>query len=258
VNVCFTDLRMMNDLFFLFYGASVLPTLVLDFDGTVCVGEAPVRCYADAVLRHLAEGPAGVVSAAIDAYLHGGPGDHADGYVAVAELAGPHVAPAVLGEAYAESRRALAAGTLDIATPAGLPAFLASLEGRARRVLVTNAPDVGVTESLHVLGLTAVIDAVHTGAAKPAGFPPLLAELLAGAPAGALLSVGDVWVNDIEPPLEAGCATAYLARSAHDTRPAHLRALALPDLYTAIDAWVTDPASLTPPDARFAAPMRNL
>jgi FMN phosphatase YigB (HAD superfamily) len=236
----------LNDLFVLAYGARVPPTLVLDFDGTVCIGDAPVRRYADEVLRHVEPGLAGKLTKELLRNLDGGT-SHTDGYGAVARIAGPHVAPAVLRAAYQASRGALAGGALDIATPAGLPRFLASLHGRARRVLVTNAPDTGIAESLEMLELAGVIDEVHTNAGKPGGFDVLLPELLGGAPPASLLSVGDVWVNDIAPPLYAGCATAYIARTPRDGRPAHLRAERLPDLYVDIIAWVDDPTSLPNP-----------
>lgn len=221
----------------------VLPTLVLDFDGTVCVGDAPVRRYAHEVLRHVEPGLAGKLTEELRRHLDDGT-TYADGYVAVAQIAGPHVAPEVLHTAYQASRGALAGRALDIATPAGLPGFLASLHGRVRRVLVTNAPATGIAESLDVLGLTDVIDEVRTNAGKPGGFDLLLPELLGGAPHASLLSVGDIWVNDIAPPLHAGCATAYISHTPHDGRPAHLRAEHLPDLYAGIAAWVDDPASL--------------
>lgn len=233
----------MNDLFVLVYGVRVLPTLVLDFDGTVCVGDAPVRRYADEVLRHVGSGLAGELAEELRHHLAGGT-TYADGYVAVAQIAGPHVAPEVLHTAYQASRGALAGRALDIATPAGLPGFLASLHGRARRVLVTNAPATGIAESLDVLALTDVFDEVRTSAGKPGGFDTLLPELLGGAPPASLLSVGDIWANDIAPPLYAGCATAYISHTPHDGRPAHLRAAHLPDLYAGIAAWVDDPASL--------------
>jgi phosphoglycolate phosphatase-like HAD superfamily hydrolase len=112
---------------------------------------------------------------------------------------------------------------------------------------MTNAPPTGIRESLDVLGLAEAFDEVCTGARKPSGFADLIPALLRGAPPPTLMSVGDVWVNDIEPPLAAGCATALVAR--HDDRPAHLHG-SLPSLYGAIDAWVTDPACLP----RLASP----
>lgn len=223
----------------------MLPVLVLDFDGTVCLGDAPVRAYADEVLSRVRPDRAGELSEVLRQWFDaGGDTPYADGYAAVAGIAGPHVAPDVLQRAYQASRGRLAEAALDIAAPAGLPGFLASLAGRARRVLLTNAPATGIPESLDVLGLAHAFDEVHTGARKPSGFTALLPDLLRGAAPATLMSVGDVWVNDIEPPLVAGCATALVARFDH--RPAHLHG-PLPSLYDAIDAWVADPASLPCP-----------
>lgn len=224
--------------------APVLPVLVLDFDGTVCLGDGPVRAYADAAVRGLDDATAAHVTAGLRRHLDGAADGFSDGYAAVAAYAGPHVGPGDLQRAYTASRQALAGATLDIVAPAGLVEFLTGLAGRARRVLVTNAPPIGIPESLATLGLTGCIDEVRTEAGKPAGLTTLLPELLDGAPPATLMSVGDVWVNDIEPALAIGAATAYIARDLHDGRPAHLRARQLHTLYPAISAWVADPADL--------------
>ncbi|MGI5130371.1 HAD family hydrolase [Pseudonocardia sp. CA-107938] len=225
----------------------MLPVLVFDFDGTVCLGDGPVRAYAEEAVRGLADEVATAVLEGLDRHLDGAADGFADGYGAVAALAAPYVTPDDLQKAYAVSRERLATGALDVAAPAGLAGFLDEVGGHARRVLVTNAPLTGLVETLDALGLTAGFDAVRTDAGKPAGLPPVLAELLAGAPPAQLMSIGDVWVNDIDPALRVGCATAYLPRDAADDRPAHLRARHLPDLYPALAAWVTDPTQLENP-----------
>jgi FMN phosphatase YigB (HAD superfamily) len=238
--------------FTLVYGLRVLPLLVLDFDGTVCLGDGPVWAYADAAVRDLDDATAAHVTAGLRRHLDGAADGFSDGYAAVAAYAGPYVSPDDLQRAYAASREALAGATLDIVAPAGLAEFLTGLAGRARRVLVTNAPPVGIPESLATLRLTDCIDDIHTEARKPAGLTRLLPELLDGAPPASLMSIGDVWVNDIEPALAIGAATAYIARDPHDGRPAHLRATHLSALYPAISAWVADPADL--PHAHVRTP----
>jgi FMN phosphatase YigB (HAD superfamily) len=222
----------------------VLPVLVFDFDGTVCLGDGPVRAYADEAVRGLADDVAALVLDGLALHLGGAPDGHPDGYSAVAALAGRFVTPDDLQKAYAVSREQLAAGTLDISAPDGLADFLDGIAGRARRVLVTNAPRTGIAETLATLGLAAGFDEIRTEAGKPAGLPAVLADLLDGVPPASLLSIGDVWVNDIDPALRAGCATAYLPLDPDDGRPAHLRARRLSDLYPALDAWVADPTSL--------------
>lgn len=224
---------------------SDVPVLVLDFDGTVCLGDGPIWAYADALLPRLDREHARRVTAGLTDFLAGRtePGDFSDGYSAVVRLAGPDVSSATLSQAYLASRESLARGAVDVHSPDGLADLLADLAGSVRRVLLTNAPDIGMPMLLERLGLVEVIDEVITSAGKPDGFVTLLPRLLDGADPARLLSVGDVWINDIARPLAAGCATAYVDRTGQDPRPAHARATSLPGLYPAIRAWAADPAA---------------
>lgn len=228
--------------------------LVLDFDGTVCLGDGPVRAYANAVLPHLDARLAAQVSGGLLGYLadRPGAGDYADGYDAIAQLAGPHVTAEILGAAYADSRSLLAGGGLDIRAPAGLAALLDRLRPAVRVVLMTNAPHTGLPESLATLGLTAGIDEIIASAGKPAGSPAILRRLLGGADPRTLLSVGDLWVNDIAPALELGCATAFIDRDGRDESPADVRGRTMPELYPAIEAWARSPHDFA--DATAPAP----
>ncbi len=233
--------------------------LLLDFDGTVCVGDGPVRAYAEAVVTAVldaattdAAGAAGRsfsddLRAGLEAYLDSaavaaGSDTPVDGYAAVAALASRHATPAQLDAAYTASREALATSGLEVAAPAGLVALLDELGPQVERVLVTNAPARGVTETLARLGLADVLDDVVTEAAKPAGWDRILPAYLAGRPPQAVLAVGDVWRNDVEPPLAAGCATALIDRFGHRPGPAHAAARTFEELYPAIREWAADPA----------------
>ena len=217
--------------------------LVLDFDGTVCLGDGPVWAYAEAIRPHLDERLAGQVTDGLLAYLedHPGAGTYADGYGAIAALAGPHVPRAVLDAAYAASRAALADGRLDIHAPEGLVELLDRLRPAVRTVVVTNAPSTGLAEALDALGLAGSLDRVIPSAGKPAGLPAVLDDLLDGADPATLMSVGDIWLNDIRPALELGCATAFIDRSGRDLRPAHARGRTIQDLYPALEAWARSP-----------------
>ncbi len=227
--------------------ASDIPVLVLDFDGTVCLGDGPIWAYAHALIPQLDDGHAERVTTGLADFLAGrtDPGDFSDGYSAVVRLAGPGVSRAALSRAYLASRESLADGTVDVHSPDGLAELLAELAGRVHRVLLTNAPDIGMTLLLERLGLADLIDEVITSAGKPDGFATLLPRLLDGADPARLLSVGDLWLNDIARPLAFGCATAYVDRTGRDRRPAHARATSLPDLYPAIRAWAQDPHAFT-------------
>ncbi|GAB3575127.1 hypothetical protein GCM10027406_06190 [Leifsonia lichenia] len=230
------------------------PTIVLDFDGTVCIGDAPVWEYAEAVIAGILDaGSTGQTDldaslrARLGAFLDGEPGSPAyiDGYAAVAALAAGHAGDGLLQSAYQTSRRALAGGTVAVSAPAGLADFLGGLGGSVERVLVTNAPLDGVRETLAAIGVADAIDRIVTDADKPAGWTSLLPMLLDGREPSQLLSVGDIWGNDLAQPLAAGCATALIDRFGHRAGPAHLVAADFPGLYDGIRRWAADPAGFT-------------
>ncbi|MFF1571263.1 HAD family hydrolase [Leifsonia sp. NPDC058292] len=232
--------------------ASKKPILVLDFDGTVAVGDAPVWAYAEAVIADILDGAEATAStldaslrARLGAFLDGEPGSPAyiDGYAAVAALAAGHADDELLQRAYKTSRRALAGGTIAVSAPEGLAEMLDSLGERVERVLVTNAPLDGVRETLAAIGLASVIDRVVTDAGKPAGWAELLPALLDGREPAELLSVGDIWGNDLEQPLAAGCVVALIDRFGHRAGPAHLVASDFAGLYPGIREWAQSPAA---------------
>lgn len=231
------------------------PLLLLDFDGTVCVGDGPVWAYAEALLTELLD--AGVDTDGLDerlrerlgAYLDGAAETavaeargYADGYAAVAALAADHASPEQLDRAYHASRMALASGTLTVSAPDGLAELLRELGPHVERVLVTNAPPPGVARTLATLDLADGIDRVVTDAGKPGGWAALLPPLLAGRPPSSVLAVGDVWRNDVAEPLAAGCATALIDRFGHRAGPAHVTAATFEDLFPAVREWAADPA----------------
>ncbi len=224
--------------------------LLLDFDGTVCVGDGPVWAYAEAVFAELAEGGSshqvdtGAIRQQLGAFLDGhAAGDYIDGYAAVAHVASAHVSADVLQRAYRASRRALADGTLDVHAPRGLAELLQELSPRVERVLVTNAPIDGVAETLETIGLASHIDRIVSDARKPDSWTALLPELLAGRAPQNCLAVGDIWANDLAGPHAAGCATALIDR--FGTR-AGTPDVSAPDFETLIDSirfWAESPES---------------
>ena len=225
--------------------AGTRPVLLLDFDGTVCIGDAPVWAYAEAVISGLCDGD-GVdetIRARLGAFLDRTPGSpsYIDGYAAVAAITADHTSTEQLQRAYRVSRQALRAGTLAVSAPQGLAALLDELGTRVERVLVTNAPEDGIAETLAGLGLDEAIDRVLTDAGKPAGWDRILRPLLADRQPQTVMAVGDIWANDIAEPLAAGCATALIDRFDHHAGPAHATATAMPELYPSIRAWADDP-----------------
>ncbi|RKR75033.1 HAD family hydrolase [Frondihabitans australicus] len=248
--------------------------LVLDFDGTVCLGDAPVLSYARHADAALAErDPAhadGFVEHVVALFLSGPDAvaeaadresgdeasapevaaalahvvDSADGYAATAALARSRGAQREdLDAAYEASRRELAAGLLETWAPPGLADFLGRSRERADVVLVTNATETGVAQQLAHFGLKDAFDEIVTSAGKPDGMPAILRRLrqqrgLADAPER-LASVGDIWRNDLAPAADQGSATALIERfAAPDAQPT-FRAPTFEELYAPLEAWLS-------------------
>lgn len=221
--------------------------LLLDLDGTVCVGDGPALRYADEVAARL-DGPGrAALRESVTAFLDGAGGGTAaqDLYQLVQEVATAHgLAPSEQGRAYRASRAALLAEGLGVTAPAGLADLLAELDVHV--VVLTNAPADGLDVLLGRLGLAGVVDETIGDARKPDGMGPAIDRLLAehgiADEPGRLLSVGDLWANDLRAPRERGCATAYIDRFDLRQGPADARAATFEELYGAVRAWASGAA----------------
>ncbi|MHC5795826.1 HAD family hydrolase [Lacisediminihabitans sp. FW035] len=227
--------------------------MVFDFDGTVSLGDGPVRSYARFVAAGLGRPQRAEFLARLEAGLaEDTPGDldPLDGYDLVRMLSTPFaVTDAAHSRAYASSRAELASAAAPVMAPFGLAGFLTAARPLARLVLATNAPETRIAEALDSLGLAGVFDEVHTAVGKPAGLDALLDGLLAGStiedPASALLSIGDVWINDLEPAYRRGATTALVGPRVDAAATPTLRAVALEELYPRLSAWLESPHRTT-------------
>lgn len=243
--------------------------IIFDFDGTVCLGLGPVLSYARHVARSLEPLTADRFMAQVDAALSTtGEVDGVrpiDGYDAVRLLSLQHGVQAPTRDAaYLASRRELATDAAPVCAPDGLADFLAEIRPAARLLLATNAPPIRIDEALEALGLTGCFDAVHTSVGKPSGFGTLLDGLLSARPqdpadadraldARALLSIGDVWDNDLAPVSARGGTTVLVGESARHlpgtgsaaaaTATPDFAAPALPGLYPGIRRWLDTPTA---------------
>ncbi|HSI91965.1 MAG TPA: hypothetical protein VK925_00615 [Jiangellaceae bacterium] len=223
--------------------------MLLDLDGTACRGDEPVLEYARLVGAALPDRTAARLTAMLHGFLNGTDrdgvlADAQDGYQAVAALAAHLGSPPEMTEAaFHGSRGRLAAGELRVEAPAGLVDLLAELRPTVRVLLVTNAPATGLEAILNRLDLIGVLDEVIANAGKPAGLPPVLERVLADVGAEhdpwRLLSVGDIWANDLRVPRERGSATAYVDRFDRRQGPADARAPLVEDLYDHIRRWAS-------------------
>lgn len=214
------------------------PILIFDFDGTIALGDGPVRAYARAVASELGE-PAGFDQALDRAIADGGSLDGYDAVRRAAETFG--ASPEMLGRAYAAGRVLLAGPDAPIEAPAGLAALLAEVD--AERVLVTNAPGVRIPEALEALGLTGLFDRIVTAAGKPDGLAAILDEYGVDA---RLISIGDIWHNDLAPADARGHATALVGGDAPAGVRPTLHAADTAALIPALRAWISSDLTSAP------------
>jgi FMN phosphatase YigB (HAD superfamily) len=229
--------------------------VVFDFDGTVSLGHGPVRSYARIIANSL---PADQAIEFLGRFetelaspgLGAGAAAPIDGYDLVRLLAEGYDVPAgVRSSAYLSSRLELATAAAPVIAPTGLAEFLADARPKAHLVLATNAPSIRIEETLVALGLAGSFDAVHTSVGKPAGFGPLLDELLASLSAGTdaaagLLSIGDVWANDLAPAHDRGATTALVGGPSPAGATPTFRATHLYELYPALQEWLDSSSPL--------------
>lgn len=219
-------------------------TLLFDFDGTVSLGSGPVLAYARAASAGLASAEADALLDALDRSLVAHPSgrvpetEAVDGYDLVRIMATARgVSAQTLSAAYLASRSLLATEHAEITAPVGLAEFLHEVRDRANLVLATNSPEIRIPEALDALGLGGLFDRVYTSVNKPIDFAIVLEEWM---PRGPLMSIGDVWANDLAPARDRGAATALIGSAADAPREAtpDLRADELHELYPALTAWL--------------------
>lgn len=222
-------------------------TLLFDFDGTVALGNGPLLAYARSVADRLPGGEEGEFLDEIDRALAAPASGLVDGYDLVRFVAEQHgIRASALQDAYRASRTLLATPAAPVVAPARLAEFLDEHRLLARAVLATNAPATRIEEALNVLGVARSFDEIHTEVGKPHGLGALIETLLADGP---VLSIGDIWANDLAPAQERGATTALVAAAGFvpaDATPT-FRAERLDELYDDIAAWLAKPSS----DSRF-------
>jgi len=220
---------------------STRPVLLLDFDGTVCLGDGPVLAYAEEAFAQLPAALRADADRRVAAYLAHTPQDGddeaADAYSLVLQIAGSHIGADALSAAYLASRKRLETDDLGIHPPEGLHESLQELGPQVTRVLMTNSPELGLERALETLGVAGLLDQVVCSAAKPVALARHVGVLLGGQSPHRLLSVGDHWTNDIAVPRAMGCATAYLAPAPHPLRPADVTARTYAELALHIKTW---------------------
>ncbi|WP_291380025.1 HAD family hydrolase [Demequina sp.] len=216
-------------------------TVIFDFDGTVALGHAPVDAYVREIVAATADaGLAAAVSEGLGEFEEG-LSNAIDAYDVVRTVASERAIDAeVLRAAYLRSRALLATAEVPVEAPEGIVPFLQRLAEAADLALVTNAPSTRLAEALATLGIDQLLPTRHTEAAKPEGLTAIVADALLRGP---VLSVGDIYQNDLAPAAALGADTALVGPlwrsfAARTT----MAAATLPELYPLIEAW----AGVTP------------
>jgi FMN phosphatase YigB (HAD superfamily) len=232
--------------------------LLLDFDGTLCLGDDPVLAYADQVDDLLEQRNQGSVrertvreavtaafaqnvllvediqydAAGTPAAVSTDPAPSVgkahpvswplqDGYQLVQLLATQSgLTNEETGHAFRQARRNLLARGLDstdVHAPPEAAALLDEVRGSGlSAVLATNAPAEGFDVWLQALGLQNSFDAVINSAQKPFGMPQTLEQARCAGPHPVpqteILSVGDIWANDLAHVDALGGATVLIDR----------------------------------------------
>ncbi|WP_158231522.1 HAD family hydrolase [Microbacterium sediminis] len=216
-------------------------SLILDFDGTVCVGHGPALVYARQAaglhpdLADLAERVERYCGGEAMEEFEGAP----DGYIAVQRRATTQGVPiSALQAAFMEARRQLADTGLDTRAPEGLRPLLDELRAAGTRLLlVTNAPPHGLDRMLVRLGLDGAFDEVIADAGKPAGLGAILDGLGHPVAKDTVLSVGDIFLNDLSVPLERGASTALIDPFDRVEGDPDVRARSFEELIPFIRSW---------------------
>jgi ribonuclease J len=239
--------------------------LVVDFDGTVYRGDAPVRHYAGLISDTLAPARAKDYLQAMERYLESGPAAAAgsedtveaaalreavDPWGAAAGLAARcHAVPAdVLESAFVRSRLWMAEPQCEVELVESLLQTLADLRTYARTFLLTNSGYPGLHPFLARLGIITWFDVIVAQAGKPDGLRRLLQRNLGTdlrERPWRVFSIGDHYRNDIEPAAEIGAACGYIDRYGRADGPATATAAAAEDLLPALRAWAADPVAAT-------------
>lgn len=217
-------------------------TVVLDLDGTLSVGAAPLRRYARDIAERLPSDARAAFTRAAEAHISGEvrlPG--ADDWQVLAALArASGIAHAALAAAFQSTRAAMRDGTCLVCSPHGTARFLAEARAYALIAVVSNSPADSVGPVLARLGLEELVDAVAPSAQKPDGLVPTVRALVLahGMSERPVLSVGDNAQNDILPARAAGWRTAYVRAGRPACAAATWSGDGLEELMAPILAWL--------------------
>lgn len=212
------------------------PSLIFDFDGTLALGNGPVRAYARAIEPHARPG----FMRRIDDHLAALSSDNSpcrDGYHAVAlEAQRDGVDQQTMNAAYTASREQLGTPDAPVELPEGLADWLGEQSRKARISLATNAPSTGIDALLERWGIRQFFTELNFELGKPEGMRRVVATYLADGP---VLSIGDIADYDLVPARDLGAATALVGPwHDHSDFAADFHGATVMDIAGSLTAWI--------------------
>ena len=187
--------------------------LVLDLDGTLYRGDAPLLAYAEAMADRAGPARGDALVAKARAFL-ADPLDFApyrDPWAVMGAFGGEAgLSWPRRDDAFLDVRNAVIRGEIPIDRTQGLEAFIAGLDRRVRIAVLTNSEEESARRLLGFLGLASLAAHTHGVVGKPKGFAAAARRSLIGLSPAQAVSVGDNHTNDIEPARALGLGTLHV------------------------------------------------
>lgn len=217
-----------------------MPLIIFDFDGTLYHGDDPFRFYACVVARTMSDLDRTTYLEQLDRHLGGTRNVVAgDNWEAVVQLAQPYLVDQNLWQdAFMETRQYMMSDKCELFVSEPLREFLKTMKGRMPLLCASNSPDEAALPLMERLGLLHLFDRVQPAAQKPDGLIAVVESFLGSTPPPeTILSVGDNYINDIQPALMAGWATAHISPHGYFPGPSTYRGYTIEDVLPALYTW---------------------
>ena len=188
--------------------------VIFDFDGTIIQGDQPYYRCAEIISKKL---PSSAVEPFLSkvkaALMHSIPFPGEDGWSMLYNLSSDHITRDEFSAAFHLTRREMLEDEKMTYMPEAVKALLESVRQSAILVLASNSPAAYVEPVVRRYSLDNYFSHIMPGAAKPAGFEPMVRKVIEDEKLGRgymVLSVGDHYTNDIMPAVKLGWDGAYV------------------------------------------------
>ncbi|MCL4451991.1 MAG: HAD family hydrolase [Candidatus Thermoplasmatota archaeon] len=188
--------------------------MIFDFDGTIIQGDQPYYRCAEIISKQL---PSSVVEPFLSkvkaALTHSMPFPGEDGWSMLYNLSSNYITRDEFSAAFHLTRREMLEDEKMTYMPDAVKVLLESLKKSAILVLASNSPAAYVEPVVRRYSLDDYFSYIRPGAAKPAGFEPMVRQVIENEKLDRgykVLSVGDHYTNDIMPAVKLGWDGAYV------------------------------------------------